>query len=80
MDVRNPSTFVNFRQHEETVFIIHGFNGTARDKHMRYLKDGNIGFFFFILTVVPANENQMYSLANDFMDIVLGGYVECPSI
>lgn len=22
------------------MFIVHGFNGTARDKHMRYLKDG----------------------------------------
>lgn len=41
VDVRKPSTFVNFRPHEETAFIVHGFNGTARDKHMRYLKDGN---------------------------------------
>lgn len=40
VDVRKPKTFVNFRPHEETVFIVHGFNGTARDKHMRYLKDG----------------------------------------
>lgn len=41
VDVRKPPTFSNFRPYEETVFIVHGFNGTARDKHMRYLKDGN---------------------------------------
>lgn len=40
VDVRKPSTFASFRPLEETVFIVHGFNGTARDKHMRYLKDG----------------------------------------
>lgn len=42
VDVRKPKTFASFRPHEETVFIVHGFNGTARDKHMRYLKDGKI--------------------------------------
>lgn len=40
VDVRKPKTFSSFRPHEETVFILHGFNGTARDTHMRYLKDG----------------------------------------
>lgn len=40
VDVRKPKTFISFRPFEETVFIVHGFNGTARDKHMRYLKDG----------------------------------------
>lgn len=44
VDVRKPSTFVNFRSEAETVFIVHGFNGTARDKHMRYLKDGIFNF------------------------------------
>lgn len=48
VDVRKPSTFVNFRPHEETVFIVHGFNGTARDKHMRYLKDGNVYIYFYL--------------------------------
>lgn len=55
VDVRKPSTFSSFRPHEETVFIVHGFNGTARDKHMRYLKDGNCFqciFFFGLLFVV----------------------------
>lgn len=55
VDVRKPLTFVNFRWEAETVFIVHGFNGTARDKHMRYLKDGihfHIDFhLIFIQTV-----------------------------
>lgn len=44
MDVRNPRLFAKagFRPEAETVFIIHGFNGTARDRHMRYLKDGKM--------------------------------------
>lgn len=44
VDVRKPKQFVKagFRPQAETVFIVHGFNGTARDKHMRYLKDGNL--------------------------------------
>lgn len=45
IDVLKPHTFSSFRPYEETVFIVHGFNGTARDKHMRYLKDGNFLFF-----------------------------------
>lgn len=48
VDVRKPSTFSSFRPQEETVFIVHGFNGTARDKHMRYLKDGNLITIVFI--------------------------------
>lgn len=42
VDVRRPRLFakVGFNPHAETVFIVHGFNGTARDRHMRYLKDG----------------------------------------
>lgn len=48
VDVQKPLTFSSFRPFEETVFIVHGFNGTARDKHMRYLKDGNWFYFFHI--------------------------------
>ncbi|XP_031636935.1 phospholipase A1-like [Contarinia nasturtii] len=51
VDVRKPSTFVNFRPHEETAFIVHGFNGTARDKHMRYLKDAYLSRGFNVVLV-----------------------------
>lgn len=53
VDVRKPKSFLKagYRTYAETVFIVHGFNGTARDKHMRYLKDGK--------TVKKANKNFM---------------------
>lgn len=39
VDVRKPSTFSSFRPHEETAFIVHGFNGTARDKVLHTIRD-----------------------------------------
>lgn len=29
-----------FKSYEETAFIVHGFNGSHTDRHMRYLRDG----------------------------------------
>lgn len=29
-----------FNSYEETTFIVHGFNGSHVDRHMRYLRDG----------------------------------------
>lgn len=29
-----------FKSYEETAFIVHGFNGSHVDRHMRYLRDG----------------------------------------
>lgn len=40
VDVMKPKTFINFRPYEETVFILHGYNGSAHEKYIRYLKDG----------------------------------------
>lgn len=61
VDVRKPKTFVNFRSHEETVFIVHGFNGTARDKHMRYLKDGKHSIRSHIEPYFPVKSYIFYS-------------------
>lgn len=46
VNIKNPGTFAHFRPFEETVFIIHGFNGTANDKHLLYLKDGKHLHYF----------------------------------
>jgi len=53
VDVRKPRNFARagFRPHAETVFIVHGFNGTAKDKHMRYLKDAYLSRDFNVVMV-----------------------------
>lgn len=42
LDANNQKSLLRggFRTDRESVFIIHGFNGTSKDTHMRYLKDG----------------------------------------
>lgn len=63
MDVKNPISLylAGYDKHHETVFLIHGFNGTERDKHMMYLRDGNatllilFRFLQTINTILPAN-------------------------
>lgn len=62
VDVLKPSTFASFRPLEETVFIVHGFNGTARDKHMRYLKDGNLITVDFIF-IMYFKQTKIYVLS-----------------
>ncbi|KAH8285738.1 hypothetical protein KR018_001808 [Drosophila ironensis] len=43
LNVKNPLTLYKggFSKKRETVFLIHGFNGTAIDVHLQFLRDGN---------------------------------------
>ncbi|KQS70592.1 uncharacterized protein Dere_GG23668, isoform B [Drosophila erecta] len=44
LNVKNPMSLYKggFSKHRETVFIIHGFNGTAIDIHLQFLRDGDL--------------------------------------
>jgi len=48
LNVKNPITLYKggFSKHRETVFIIHGFNGTAIDIHLQFLRDGECIYLF----------------------------------
>ncbi|CAD7079412.1 unnamed protein product [Hermetia illucens] len=53
MDVKNPISLylAGYDKHHETVFLIHGFNGTERDKHMMYLRDAYLSRDYNVVTV-----------------------------
>ncbi|XP_037958910.1 lipase member H-A [Teleopsis dalmanni] len=53
LNIHNPMTLYQggFSRHRETVFIVHGFNGTAIDKHLQYLRDAYISRDFNVITV-----------------------------
>lgn len=49
-----PKSFerAGFQPQQETAFIVHGFNGSHMDTHMRYLKDGMRFFLLLILQFI----------------------------
>lgn len=53
IDVRYPKTFkhAGYYAQQETVFIVHGFNGTESDRHIRYLRDAYVSREFNVITV-----------------------------
>lgn len=53
IDVRHPKTFkrAGYHAQEETVFIVHGFNGTESDRHIRYLRDGKLLTIYMTLRI-----------------------------
>ncbi|KAL5280436.1 hypothetical protein ACFFRR_004426 [Megaselia abdita] len=53
INAKNPYSLykAGFNSYKETAFIIHGFNGTFRDKHMQFLKDAYLFRNFNVIQV-----------------------------
>ncbi|KAH8328612.1 hypothetical protein KR067_011552 [Drosophila pandora] len=53
LNVKNPMTLYKggFSKKRETVFLIHGFNGTAIDIHLQFLRDAYLSRDFNVITV-----------------------------
>ncbi|XP_039957800.1 lipase member H-A-like [Bactrocera tryoni] len=53
LNIHNPLTLFkgDFNPHRETAFIVHGFNGTAVDVHLQFLKDAYLSRDFNVITV-----------------------------
>ncbi|KAH8391698.1 hypothetical protein KR200_009235 [Drosophila serrata] len=53
LNVKNPLTLYQggFSKQRETVFIIHGFNGTSIDIHLQFLRDAYLSRDFNVITV-----------------------------
>ncbi|XP_013100403.1 lipase member H-A [Stomoxys calcitrans] len=53
INIRNPLTLFQggFSKKRDTVFIVHGFNGTAIDKHLQFLRDAYLSRDFNVITV-----------------------------
>ncbi|XP_002021657.2 lipase member H-A [Drosophila persimilis] len=53
LNVKSPTSLYQggFGKHRETVFIIHGFNGTAIDVHLQFLRDAYLSRDFNVITV-----------------------------
>ncbi|KAL9927203.1 phospholipase A1 isoform 2-T2 [Glossina fuscipes fuscipes] len=53
LNIHNPFTMYQggFSKHRETVFIVHGFNGTSIDRHLQYLRDAYISRDYNVITV-----------------------------
>lgn len=74
VDIMKPATFksAGFIPQHDTCLVIHGFNGTQKSKHIRYLIDGTLkstdifSFFLAIKRLITFQlmfiENLMWSL------------------
>ncbi|XP_065356040.1 lipase member H-A [Calliphora vicina] len=53
LNIHNPLTLYQggFSKHRDTVFIVHGFNGTAIDRHLQFLRDAYLSRDFNVITV-----------------------------
>uniref|UniRef100_A0A1I8MSU9 Lipase domain-containing protein n=1 Tax=Musca domestica TaxID=7370 RepID=A0A1I8MSU9_MUSDO len=53
INIHNPMTLFQggFSSKRDTVFIVHGFNGTATDKHLQFLRDAYLSRDFNVITV-----------------------------
>ncbi|XP_069962460.1 lipase member H-A isoform X2 [Bactrocera oleae] len=53
LNIHNPLTLFkgDFNPHRETAFIVHGFNGSAVDVHLQFLKDAYLSRDFNVITV-----------------------------
>ncbi|XP_012156886.1 pancreatic lipase-related protein 2 isoform X2 [Ceratitis capitata] len=53
LNIHNPLSLFKggFSRHRETAIIIHGFNGTAVDMHLQFLKDAYLSRDFNVITV-----------------------------
>ncbi|XP_067625906.1 phospholipase A1 isoform X3 [Eurosta solidaginis] len=53
LNVNNPLSLFKggFSRHRDTAFIVHGFNGTAIDKHLQFLRDAYLSRDYNVITV-----------------------------
>lgn len=60
-----------FNSYEETTFIVHGFNGSHVDRHMRYLRDGNENSLCFYHVLLSNSCHLIAYLSRKFNVIMI---------